>query len=509
MSQLLSLGAINKLTGEYVYPKIANKKDEYICPECNKDLILVQGEVRVHHFRHKVDSINPCHHYSKPIESQIHKDAKMLMKTLLENKTHIQFVRECISCKKSTEITLPEITEGSIITLEHRFNYEDELRIADVAHTLNGEIKGIYEICNTHKTCSEYRPEPWVEIDANSLLSLVNTNNEQLIINCIRCEKCEDCIAKEREIRLNIRKDIQSKSSFNESDSYCCNSSDIMHILINIICCDDTYKQWCDCYRVEYPKKWDGEEGSSNSIEWEYSNSNMKEDIKLGYDSLSTCCDTYYNDELIRDIQNKHLYKFIHKLYVNKGNPEITIVDFDVSIDIRIDTINKLKRLCKDLFGVNCELIYDCLEQDELLSKYKFITEQVSIFTLNFPDTTKMIACETDKNDISIISDIIVDCENNFSKDEKEVIDKFNINNIEDLIRNEKISKNDKQRCLKCFAYVRDRYELTGIEPFNGHNVIQLEKYAISIRILPNGIIKYCKSLGEQKVKDFTIIGLA
>ena len=26
MSQLLSLGAINKLTGEYVYPKIANKK---------------------------------------------------------------------------------------------------------------------------------------------------------------------------------------------------------------------------------------------------------------------------------------------------------------------------------------------------------------------------------------------------------------------------------------------------------------------------------------------------
>jgi ssDNA-binding Zn-finger/Zn-ribbon topoisomerase 1 len=133
MSQLLSLGAINKLTGEYVYPKIANKKDEYICPECNKDLILVQGEIRVHHFRHKVDSINPCHHYSKPTESQIHKDAKMLMKTILENKTHIQFVRECVSCKISSEITLPEITEGLIITLEHRFNYEDELRIADVA----------------------------------------------------------------------------------------------------------------------------------------------------------------------------------------------------------------------------------------------------------------------------------------------------------------------------------------------------------------------------------------
>jgi hypothetical protein len=203
MSQLLSLGAINKLTGKYVYPKIANKKDEYICPECNKDIILVQGEIRVHHFRHKVDSINPCHHYSKPTESQIHKDAKMLMKTILENKTHIQFVRECVSCKISSEITLPEITEGSIITLEHRFNYEDELRIADVAHTLNGEIKGIYEICNTHKTCSEDRPEPWVEIDANSLLTLVNTNNEPLVINCIRCEKCEVCYNKNLCIRCD------------------------------------------------------------------------------------------------------------------------------------------------------------------------------------------------------------------------------------------------------------------------------------------------------------------
>ena len=30
MSQLLSLGAIHKATGEYIYPKIANKKEEYI-----------------------------------------------------------------------------------------------------------------------------------------------------------------------------------------------------------------------------------------------------------------------------------------------------------------------------------------------------------------------------------------------------------------------------------------------------------------------------------------------
>lgn len=335
MSQLLSLGAINKLTGEYVYPKIASKKDEYICLECNKDLILVQGEIRVHHFRHKVDSINPCHHYSKLTESQIHKDAKMLMKTLLEKRTHIQFIRECVSCKISSEINLPEINECSTITLEHRFNYKDELRIADIAHTLNSEIKGVYEICNTHKTCSENRPEPWVEIDANSLLTLVNTKNEPLIINCVRCEKCCDCIEKEIERKHKIRNEVKSKSSYNESDSYCCNSSYIMYILINIICGDDAYKQWSDIYRKLANQNLD-----------------MDEDIKIGYD-YNNNCDTYYNENLIQDIQNMHLYKYLKDLYVWRGQPRFKL-DVGLYLDTE-DTEHKLKKLCKYLFGCSYE----------------------------------------------------------------------------------------------------------------------------------------------------------
>ena len=61
---LLSLGAINKLTGEYVYPKIANKKYKYICTDCNKDLVLCSGEVINNYFRHKADDINKCCHYN-------------------------------------------------------------------------------------------------------------------------------------------------------------------------------------------------------------------------------------------------------------------------------------------------------------------------------------------------------------------------------------------------------------------------------------------------------------
>ena len=238
MTQLLSLGAIKKVTGEYVYPKISNKKDKYICPECNKDLILVQGKIRVHHFRHKVDSINPCHHYSKPTESQIHKDAKMLMKHLLEKKIPINFIRECMSCKKSDDVNMPEIIEGSIITSEHRFNYEDKLKIADVAHIFNGEIKGIYEICNTHKTFRENRPEPWVEIDAISLLTLVSTNdNRQLIINCIRSEKGISCKCENKTVE-----DIKSCCS---NESYCpaCMGSGISYYCDGVygacLMCDD------------------------------------------------------------------------------------------------------------------------------------------------------------------------------------------------------------------------------------------------------------------------------
>ena len=197
MAHLLSLGAINKNTGEYIYPKIANKKDGYSCPECNKDLIVCQGEIRVHYFRHKVDNVNPCHHYSNPTETQIHKDAKMLLKNLLERKIHISFIRNCCACKDNEEFEIPTITETSVIKLEHRFEYNG-LKIADVAYIDNDELFCIFEICNTHKICSENRPEPWFEIKAENLIKLANDSSlTSLQIPCIRCEKCEKCTEKE------------------------------------------------------------------------------------------------------------------------------------------------------------------------------------------------------------------------------------------------------------------------------------------------------------------------
>jgi uncharacterized protein YkuJ len=165
------LGAINKNTGEYVYPKIANKLDKYICPECSKDLTIKKGPIRVHHFAHRKD--DNCSHYNNPGESQIHKDAKMLMKTLLEKKVPITFIRNCNSCKKEKKFKISEMNETSSIELEYRFE-DNGLKIADVAYLDNKELQCIFEICHTHATNNENRPEPWFEINALTLINKVN-----------------------------------------------------------------------------------------------------------------------------------------------------------------------------------------------------------------------------------------------------------------------------------------------------------------------------------------------
>jgi len=117
------------------------------------------------------------------------------MKTLLERKIIISFIRNCYCCKKNEEFEIPEINETSDIELEYRFEFNGSNKSADVAYIDDGELLCIFEICNTHKTCSENRPEPWFEINAETLINIANNINlTSLQIPCIRCEKCEKCV---------------------------------------------------------------------------------------------------------------------------------------------------------------------------------------------------------------------------------------------------------------------------------------------------------------------------
>ena len=192
------LGAFKKGTQEYIYPVIANKLDEYICPDCNKDLILRKGDKYRHHFAHYNDD-NPCNYYNKPLESQIHKDAKMLLKSLLDNNKQIKIIRKCPNnCgHKLKKYKIPKVSDTSQIIIEHRFDYNG-LKIADLAYIDNNKIVCIFEICNTHKTEEINRPEPWFEINAIHFINSINLNkdimkNDIIKIECIRKNICDNC----------------------------------------------------------------------------------------------------------------------------------------------------------------------------------------------------------------------------------------------------------------------------------------------------------------------------
>ena len=193
-----SLGAINKVTKKYVSPTAANKKDKYVCPDCDKDLMLCQGSIKAHHFRHFSNKTAiACHYYDHPSESQIHKDAKFLMKMLLLTqgaKNGICLTRKCTICSTVEMFDIPLTNpKTSKIVLEHRFEYNGRPKVADVAYLDKNELVSIFEICNKHKTRCEDRPEPWFEIDARTLVEVANQKKWNNKIPCIRCEKCEDC----------------------------------------------------------------------------------------------------------------------------------------------------------------------------------------------------------------------------------------------------------------------------------------------------------------------------
>jgi hypothetical protein len=205
MSNHFSMGAINKTTNNYEYPKIANKSNKYKCPFCERDVIFRNGKIKQPHFAH-YKSGNPCSYYEKPNETQIQKDAKLLMKNLLDNKRAINFYRKCYYCHKSREyllnITGKEYNDNITSVIEYRFYYNESNRSADVALLQNKEIKYIFEIKYKNKTSEENRPEPWFEIQAETLINETNecknvNKKGEIEIECIRHYKCVCCKDKE------------------------------------------------------------------------------------------------------------------------------------------------------------------------------------------------------------------------------------------------------------------------------------------------------------------------
>lgn len=218
MSYHFSMGAINKNTNNYEYPKIANKENKYKCPSCEKDVIFKNGKIKQPHFAH-YKSDNPCYYYDKPNETQIHKDAKLLMKSLLDNKKNISIYRTCNYCEQRNCGYFEEIyydieddyNENTKAMIEYKFYYNNSNRSADVALIENNKIIYIFEICYKNKTKEDNRPEPWIEINAENLINQINSGEiideeGNIRIKCIRNYKCHEC--EEYEHFLIIKRNV-------------------------------------------------------------------------------------------------------------------------------------------------------------------------------------------------------------------------------------------------------------------------------------------------------------
>lgn len=217
------MGAINKVTNQYTSPQMAateanQPRSQFHCPSCGRDVIFRNGRINRPHFAHQ-SSDTPCDYYTHPGETQIHKDAKLLMQALLKCRIPIQIYRRCQYCNDGVKQVLKMIqrdyTDAGAAVIEHGFCYNGVQRSADVAllknkDVTNGEeerrdnIQFIFEICHKHKTMEANRPDPWFEVDAETLIRSANsvnlTNIGEMCIQCIREYRCFFC---KRENRLN------------------------------------------------------------------------------------------------------------------------------------------------------------------------------------------------------------------------------------------------------------------------------------------------------------------
>ena len=220
--ELKYLGAWNTKTQEYVWPRQADKteKNNYVCPSCDESVIPVQGKKRAWHFRHKKDS--DCVHYG---ESDCHKDAKLVLKTLLKQGIKLNMERTCCeySCHNKIVIPIDNITKDTTIVDEYGFSHNGNQRYADLAcinknpdDHAKDDILYMFEIYHTHKTEATDRPNniPWFEIEAYKFITMIRkkeTKFSEITIPCIRrLSQCESCIIKKEALRKK-KEELQKK----------------------------------------------------------------------------------------------------------------------------------------------------------------------------------------------------------------------------------------------------------------------------------------------------------
>ena len=208
-------------TKKYILPNHAIKskyKEAFRCCDCNESLVLCKGDKNVDYFRHYKDTT--CNRYEKPLikneKKRIHEEAKLQLKSWIEQEKVIRIKRRCCCCKQDEYECYTTIFDMlTKVKLEHRYNFDNRYILYDVAHlTYKDEIIEAFEIVDTHKTEEENRPDniKWFEISASEIMKKAMEhfdNNYEIILNNERAFTCNECVIKlkEKKIEDDIREE--------------------------------------------------------------------------------------------------------------------------------------------------------------------------------------------------------------------------------------------------------------------------------------------------------------
>jgi hypothetical protein len=100
-----------------------------------------------------------------------------------------------------------------------------------------------------------------------------------------------------------------------------------------------------------------------------------------------------------------------------------------------------------------------------------------------------------------------VNCTNAFTVDERTFLTDLNLQTLDDLLTSPFISDVDKSRMQSLYHYVCHKYELAGLEPFNGNKAITLHKTLYNVRTSIDKQLHFLHKM-QGSFEDYTLLKL-
>ena len=187
---MISFGALNKETNNYIHPILADKRDKFICIKCKKDITLRQN--KKYFFAHQgtigaTSGHTKCNILNIANKSDYYECAKILLKYFLEHKIPLTVNNKCNNCSKIYAFNIPTIVSSNM-----KVEYLGKSILVCI---YNDKLIYTFEIICKNKINYKNKLEPWFALDIEKLFVCQYNINNPIILNCIRSDrKCDNCI---------------------------------------------------------------------------------------------------------------------------------------------------------------------------------------------------------------------------------------------------------------------------------------------------------------------------